>query len=456
MFVAILPAAAAPLRAGPADDGGAFSTRVAPVLVQKCQGCHGAEKAKGGYRVDTFEQLSKAGDGGTAPITPGHPEDSELFRRITAKDPKRRMPQKDEALPAEQIAAIERWLRAGAKFDGPDRTAPLSVLVASARRHPAAPAAYPRPVPVLALAFRPDGKELAVGGYHEITFWDPADGRLLRRVGDVARQTHGLAWSPDGTLLAAATGTPGAVGEVRLVSVENPAKTATPTTAPPQTLDRTGDVVLSVAFSPDGRRLAAGGADGAVRVYDVATGKRLLLIEQHADWVTAVAFSPDGRSIASASRDKSARVFDAATGEMHSAYFGNDNALYAVAWDPGGKRLFTGGHDHEVHAWEPAAEGKKLGEIGGFGGDVLRLAVSGDSLFSCCADGKLRRHATGGNRQLLRTYDGGADWLYALAVHAPSGRVAAGAFDGTVRVYQADDGNLLSTFIAAPGYAKPR
>jgi sugar lactone lactonase YvrE len=441
-FVVILPEVVGVVAAR-AEDGVRFTEGVAPVLVRKCQGCHGPEKAKGGYRVDTFERLTKAGDGGTAPVTPGDPENSELFRRITTKDQKKRMPQKDEALPAEQIVAIEGWIRAGAKFDGKDKSAPLAVLVASGKEHPAAPKVYPRPVPVLALAFSPDGKQLAAGGYHEITVWDPADGRLLRRLGNVARQTHALAWSPDGKVVAAASGTPGSVGEVRLISPGNSEES--------RLLDRTGDAMLAVAFSPDGRRLAAAGADGALRVYDTASGRRLLLVEQHADWVTAVAFSPDGKSIATASRDKSARVFDAATGEMHSAYLGHAGPLFAVAWDAEGKRLFTAGRDREVHVWEPAAEGKKIATIGGFGGDLLRLAVSGDSLFSCCADGKLRRHATGGSRQLLRAYDGGADWLYALAVHQPTSRVAVGAFDGTVRLFSVDDDRPAAAFVAAPG-----
>ena len=439
-----LPGAFGALGAEP--DEVRFTAQIAPVLVQKCQGCHGPEKPKGGYRVDTFERLMKPGDGGTAPVTRGIPAESELYRRISSHDEKKRMPQKDDPLPAGQVGLFERWIKAGATFDGPDRAAPLSLLIPSAQQHPAAPQVYPRPVPILALAFPPDGKELAAGGYHEITFWDPADGRLLRRAGNIARQTYSLAYSPDGSLLAAASGTPGTIGEVRLFSLA--------TLAPSRLLDRIGDVMFSVSFSPDGTRLAAGGADGAVRVYDVATGKRPLLIEQHADWVTAVAFSPDGKHVASASRDKSARVFDAATGEMQSAYLGQDAPVFAVAWAPDGKRLYTGGRDHEIHVWEPNTDGKKVAEILGFGGDVLRLAVVGDSLFSCSADGKARRHATGGKRELAGTYDGNTDWGYALAVGEKTGRVATGGFDGTVRIYTVADGTAVSAFPAAPGIAQ--
>jgi len=432
-----------------------FTTQVAPILVQKCQGCHGPDKAKGHFRVETFERLMKPGDVGAAPVTPGKPEQSELFLRITSSDPEKRMPQKDDPLPAAQVALIEAWIRTGAKFDGPDRTVPLATLVPDAQQpHPAAPQTYPRPVPIVALAFRPDGTALAAGGYHEVTVWDPADGRLLRRLGNVPRQTHGLAYPPDGSFLAVAGGTPGSVGEVRVFPAAGPADA--PATS--RLLDRIGDVMLCIAFSPDGTRLVAGGADGAVRVYDVATSKRLLLVEQHADWVTAVAFSPDGSRLASASRDKSVRVIDAKTGEAQGAYLGHNAAVFAVAWSENGRHVYSGGKDRAVHVQEPAAEAKKASEAGGFGGDVLRLVTGGGWLFACCADGKVRQFAPTTDEKkpsltLVRTFDGSAEWAYALAFDGKNQRVAVGAFDGTVRIFSAADGKPFSTFIAAPGYS---
>jgi WD40 repeat protein len=462
------------------DAPATFSSAIAPLLVQKCQGCHGPEKAKGNYRVDTFERLTTPGEGGAAPLVPGEPQRSELYLRITSHDDKKRMPQKDDPLPPEQVARVEAWIRSGAKFDGPDRSAPLATLVPSAQRpHPAAPAAYPRPVPVVALAFQPDGKALAAGGYHEVTLWDAADGRLLRRVGNVARQTLALAFSPDGSTVAVAGGTPGSAGEVRLVSLDkSPGSessagqssagqslagqaTKSPAGETPRLLDRIGDVMLCVAFSPDGAKLAAGGADGAVCVYDAASGKRLLRVEQHADWVTAIAFSPDGSRIASASRDKSARVIDAKTGEPMSAYLGHEAPVFAVAWSPDGRLVYSGGRSREIHAWEPAAEGKKVAEAGGFAGDVLRLVAGrGGDLFAGSADGKVRQFkpvdAKAGEKsklELTRTYDGSADWAYALAYDPKGDRLAAGGFDGTVRVFSAADGKAVSTFVAAPGYS---
>ena len=442
-MVAAAPVGAADEAAAVGGGGVSFSREVAPILVQECQGCHGPQKQKGGYRLDTFERLMQPGDGEATPLATGKPEASELFRLIVTRDEDKRMPQKDDPLSAAQVELVRRWIAEGGRFDGADRAAAIASLAPVS--HPPAPAAYAYPVPAAAVAFSPDGATLAVGGYHEITLWDAADGRLLRRVGDVPEQTHALAFSPDGTVLAAAGGTPGSLGEVRLFS------TADTSTA--RAIDRTADVFLCLAFSPDGRRLAAGGADGAVRIYDVASAARRLLVEHHADWVTAVAFNPAGDLVASASRDRSVRVVEARSGGITSAYLGHGDTPLALAWDAAGRRLYTGGRERNVHLWDPAPEPKKVREITGFAGDVLRLAVVGDSLLSCSADGKVRRHGNEG-RDLVRTYDAGGDWVVGLAVDRKNNRFAAGSHDGTVRIFHHDAAEPRLTFVASPG-AKP-
>src|SRR2546425_2310084 len=142
-----------------------FSKQVAPILAKKCVTCHGPEKSKGHFRLDSFDWLMKAGESKSAPFVPSQPEQSELVRRLTATDEDDRMPQKDDPLPAEQIALIERWIKEGAKFDGADATAPLVTLIPKAP-HPAPPTAYRHPVPVTPLAFNPDGDERAFAGSH--------------------------------------------------------------------------------------------------------------------------------------------------------------------------------------------------------------------------------------------------------------------------------------------------
>src|SRR5215216_3093595 len=91
----------------------AFCKDIAPTLVAKCLACHNSEKAKGGYRLHTFEALLKPGTSKEAPIVPGKPDASLLYKLITAKDEDDRMPQKDDPLPPELITTIKHWIEQG-------------------------------------------------------------------------------------------------------------------------------------------------------------------------------------------------------------------------------------------------------------------------------------------------------------------------------------------------------
>ncbi|HYV27693.1 MAG TPA: c-type cytochrome domain-containing protein [Candidatus Eisenbacteria bacterium] len=436
---------AAPLRGQvPATENvsgnASFSKDIAPIFLKKCQACHGLDKSKGEFQLHTIAALMKGGKSKSPAVAPGKPTESEIFKRITTSDADDRMPQKDDRLSDEQIALIERWIKQGARFDSADTNATLASLVPR-EPNPNPPEVYPRPVPVTALAFSPDGKEMAVGGYHEITIWNAADGKLLRRIKDIAQQTLSLAYHPDGTLLAAASGTPGKVGEVKLFDPIQGTLTKTLATTP--------DVMCTVSFNPDGNQLAAGGADNAIRLFDVATTRQTLLIEQHADWVMALTFSPDGQRVASASRDKSARVFDSKTGEMLSSYLGHSEVIMGVAFTSDGKTVCTAGRDKKIHVWT-VAEAKKTTEIGGFDAEVFRVVIHRNSVFSCSADKLVRQHSITDGK-LIRIFAGHTDWVYSIAVDKEGKRLAAGSFDGEVRIWNIDDGELLVAFVAAPG-----
>ena len=417
--------------------GVSFRRDVAPILLKQCQGCHGPEKSKGKFRLDSFERLTKAGESKAAPVVAGKAEGSEIFRLIATGDEEDRMPKKGAALPAGQVTIIRQWIDEGARFDGPD---PAASLVED-EEHPAPPEVYPQPVAVTALAFSPDGKELAVGGYHEITLWNPADGTLVGRIKKLGERTYGLAYSPDGKLLAAADGTPGVFGEVRLC---DPAARKAG-----KVLERISDVMLVVRFSPDGTRVASGGADNAVKVFDVVSGKRELLIEQHADWISDLAFSPDGLRLVTASRDKSARVFDAKSGAMLSAFLGHEDFVSGVAFNADGKVIYSAGRDRKIRMWT-AADAKQMDRLTRFDGEPFKLEAGLRMLFCSCADGTVRQY-TQENLELVRAYPRSSDWVYSIAIDAKNRRLAAGSYSGQVQVWDMDKGTVVSGFLAAPG-----
>ena len=428
----------------PALPNVSFRREIAPLLLKQCQDCHGAQKSKGGYRLETFEHLNQSGDSDARPIVPGKPLDSEFYRLIATHDEDDRMPKKAERLPEAQIALIRRWIEQGAAFDGLSPSASLTSMVADVE-HPAPPKVYSQTIPITAMAFNPDGTELAVGGYHEITIWNPANGKLVGRIQKLPERTYGLCYSPDGKRLATASGNPGSLGEVRLC---DPAARQAG-----KVLDRISDVMLAVRFSPDGSRLAAGGSDNSIRIYNVTNQKREQLIEQHGDWVNDIAFSPDGTRLVSASRDKSARVFDVDTGAMLAAYLGHEEAVLGVTWDPAGKLIYSAGHDRKIHVWDPLDDKKKAILIAGFTADPFKMETAMGWLFCPSADGIVRQYSLA-NRELVRAYPRSAEWIYCLAVDAKTRHLAVGCGDGKVQLWDVDEAELLNEFIAAPGWVR--
>src|SRR6266436_1061044 len=220
-----------------------FKRDIAPVLLNNCLACHGPKKAEGGYRIDTFERSTAAGDSTQPGFVAKDLEGSEAFRRITSTDVKERMPLEGDPLPEDQVALLKRWIEGGLPFDGPDPKAALASYIPPPT-HPAAPEAYRATMPITAVEFNADGSQILAGGYHEITVWNASDGTLLRRIGGIGQRTYGLHFSPDGQRLAVAGGTPGKYGEVRLIKPESGELV--------RVLGMTSDVVLDCALNPQG------------------------------------------------------------------------------------------------------------------------------------------------------------------------------------------------------------
>mgnify|MGYP000001379502 CR=1 FL=1 len=422
-----------------AEDAISFRKEIAPLLVKNCQSCHGAKQAKSKYRLDTFEHLMKPGASDEPIVTAGKLEASELYRLLITEDKDERMPKKADALPADQIALVKKWIEQGAKYDGGDVKLSLSEILPRVV-YPAAPEFYSRTLPVTAVTFTPDGAAIIVSGYHELIVRSATDGALIRRIGNLPQRIYGLAISGDGQTLAVAGGTPGESGEVRLISLSDGQVK--------HVLHSAADVVFDVKYSPDGKQIATAGADGVIRLFDVQSNELTLTISNHSDWVSAIAFSDDSKKLASASRDKTAKAFDLTNqGQMIAGYLDHNNQVQAVAFHPDGDKVYSAGVDRRIMLWN-LSDSKRVGEMG-LGGEIYELVRIGDELLACSGDNTARLFDAKDRKQ-LKQFSGHTDPVYAIALHPATRRAASGSHDGQVRIWNLEDAKELAKFVAVP------
>ncbi|MCA2211417.1 nSTAND1 domain-containing NTPase [Jidongwangia harbinensis] len=209
-------------------------------------------------------------------------------------------------------------------------------------------------------------------------------------------------------------------------------------------------VVQSVAVSPDRRLLAAGGADFAVRLWDLTTPGRPAALDRpragHTDTVYAVAFSPDGRTLASGSGDRTIRLWDAGrparAAPPGARPAGTGGTVYALAFSPDGRLLASGGADRAVRLWTLSGSGPVAlgGPITGAGDSVHSVAFS--------PDGRLL--AAGSRDRSVRLWDvtnpaapvalgrpltGPRKAVFSVAFRPDGHTLVAGSADGTVRLW---------------------
>jgi WD40 repeat protein len=118
--------------------------------------------------------------------------------------------------------------------------------------------------------------------------------------------------------------------------------------------------VRCVAFSSNGSRLASGGVDGTVIVWNRATRKAVRTISAHPGGVGGIVFSPDGKRLATGGTDHAARIWDAVTATKMQTFNGHADRVSSVAFAPDGHRIATASLDHTVKVWDASSSDEVL------------------------------------------------------------------------------------------------
>jgi tricorn protease-like protein len=408
-----------PLRAA---DTPSFATDVAPILAANCAGCHSGNVIMGKLDLDTFAGIQKGGHTGPA-IMPGKSAESLLYLRITGTVAPS-MPLNGKKLADAEIETIRKWIDAGAPGPAPGELVP--------GRAPGIPDIKPHVAVkslISALAYRPDGKLLALGTFKEVRLVEVETGKIVATLPGEAEDVRAVAFSPDGKLLAAAGGLPARSGEVKIWDVEK--------RAPLRTIVGHADCIYAVEFAPDGKAVATASYDKLIKLWDVESGKEIRTLKDHIDAVYALAFTPDGHRLVSASADRGVKVWDVASGERLYTLSDATDGLNTLAVDPAGKRVAAGGLDRTIRVWSLGEKsGTLLNSLIAHEDAILQLAWSPDGkyLVSSSADKEVKVFDAA-DLTLVKTWRQ-PDWVLSLAF-APDGKTfSVGRFDGSFEVYK--------------------
>jgi WD40 repeat protein len=447
-----------------ADAPVSFTKDLRPLLNANCNACHKPDKTKGELDMTTYATLMKGGKHGP-PVVPGEPGKSKLIAQVHGPEPE--MPPEGDPLKKEQVALLERWISEGAKDDA---AAPGMSTVE--------PPVYAVPPVISSLAWSPDGQTLAVSGYHEVLLHKGDGSGLVARLVGESPRIESIAFSKDGTVIGAAGGAPGEFGQVQIWDAK--------THAMRKTFQPSGDSLYGLSFSPDGKTVGVGGADKVARRISVEDGKILTDFRAHADWVLATAFTLDGKQMVTGGRDKAMKLVDVETGRFVDDINNPLEQVLCVARHPTQEQIVYGGDLGVARLYKISDnQGRTAGRndtnllvqferlpaavtAAAFSPDGNRVAlgtvgevrvydakgVAPDPAMAKPAKapkGKQpKKPVAAVQNKAALTLDGFTGPVFAVAYKPDGSVIAAGGFDGHVRLFDAKSGELVKDFVPVP------
>ncbi len=401
-----------------------FTDHVLPIFRQHCLKCHNANDAEAGLAIDTYAGVLEGGGSGEA-VSDGDANSSRLYLVMThAEEPT--MPPNQDPIPKEQLEIIRQWIDGGLlensgskrkKKKGPSLSfsstdssgkpeqiaMPESVWrvpVVTTQRHAAASAIVTSPWAPL----------VAVAGQRQVSLYHTETAELLGVIPYPEGIPQALQFSRDGAYLLVAGGTHAAMGTASLYDVRTGRRLLS--------VGDELDVVFGADINDDLSKIAMGGPQRIVRIFDTSSGDVLYELKKHTDWVYSVAYSPDGVLVASGDRSGGLHVWEAETGRLYLDLTGHTAAVRGISWRADSNVLVSASEDGTVKLWEMNS-GNQLKSINAHGGGATGVMMARDGRMVTC-----------GKDRTVKLWDAAGNNVATMPAFAEPALEAAITFDG--------------------------
>ncbi len=398
-----------------------YTKDIAPLIEKRCGGCHAGEAKMGEFSVNNFASMMSGGNHGK-PVIPGKADESLLYQMVVGKAYPR-MPMDGTTLSDGEANLIRDWINAGGK--GPTTPEPARPLLS------AAPSIKPKGAvkqPLFSMAWQPGGGLLALAGYRQVTLADAMSGKTQATLPGHADTVRSVAFSADGKRLAAAGGFCAKSGEVKIWDVSTRTVTVT--------IQGHDDCIYGLAFSPAGDVLATSSYDKLIKLWDPTTGKEIRTLKDHIDSVYALQFTPDGKRLVSGAADRTVKIWDVASGKRLYTFSDALDGINTIAIDPTGKYVAAGGLDKTIRIWRmDEINGELTQSLMAHEDAILKLVWSpdGKSIASSSADRSIKILKSSDLSE-VKLIPKQSDWAYGLQFSPDGRQLAVARMDGTLEV----------------------
>ncbi len=289
---------------------------------------------------------------------------------------------------------------------------------------------------VRSVSFSPNGQVLATGSEDQtVKIWDFETGKCLQTLQGQIERIWSIAFNPvdSATIISG--------GEDRKIRIWDTRPDGP--NEPKMIIPERTDWIWSVAFSPDGQKLATGSDDKIVRIWDFETHKCLQELEGHRNWIRSVAFSPDGEQLASGSDGHTVRLWNVQTGKCIKTLREHTDRVRSVAFSPDGQQLASASDDKTIKIWN-VQTGECLNTLLGHTDRVRSVAFSsdGEQLVSSSDDKTIKLWDVK-KGECLKTLRGHIDQVESVAISPDNRYIVSGSDDQTAKIWEVQTGKCL-------------